>query len=465
MAEFSYSAEGETEAVPLAVPGAVMGTPAYTSPEQARGKMADQHSDIWSLGVVLYEMASGQSTFQGESATTVLRAILDEEPQPLSRLRPGVPPELERIVAKMLAKDPRARYPQVEELIADLKQLREQAGAPSRPARGRQLLYIGAGAAVLLVTIVAAILFSRSSKFFRSSPPSPGINQRSVWLHENGQDRRISSERDALLPAWGDGFPTSVFSPGGQRLYYLVQTAGGHRFGGGELWFSDLASPSNVPLLPGLVMTTFDLSPDGQRLVYAAIGPDGKSRIWLAPVDGRSPPRALPPPEAKGPVFGGENEVYYRAPEGEQWYIFEIKLDSGQVRKFTSEPAMNSPIVSPDGQWIVSWTSAGTAGTSGIVKAYAKDSGVPIVLCQGCFVKWTRDRQSLFLSFQSGNFIGDGKTFVIALPPGKTLPALPPQGVNSEADLKKLPITGVIDNPNAFPGVPASTYAFEKRFV
>src|SRR5439155_13435317 len=187
--------------------------------------------------------------------------------------------------------------------------------------------------------------------------------------------------------------------------YYLVQTAGGHRFGGGELWFSDLASPSNVPLLPGLVMTTFDLSPDGQRLVYAAIGPDGKSRIWLAPVDGRSPPRALPPPEAKGPVFGGENEVYYRAPEGEQWYIFEIKLDSGQVRKFTSEPAMNSPIVSPDGQWIVSWTSAGTAGTSGIVKAYAKDSGARMVRPQAGLGKGTRNGHPLLFRSHSATLL------------------------------------------------------------
>ena len=125
-------------------------------------------------------------------------------------------------------------------------------------------------------------------------------------------------------------------------------------------------------------------------------------------------------------------------------------------------------VFSPDGKssiWVVSWTPVRGPENSAVVRAYPTRGGAPIAVCQSCFVKWTRDRQSLFLSFLPGNFMGNGKTFVIALPPGKAFPALPPQGVNTESDLKRLPIVRVIDNPGVFPGVSASAYALEKQFV
>ena len=298
----------------------------------------------------------------------------------------------------------------------------------------------------------------------RSLITSLGLDQRAVWLHENGADRQISTEGDALLPAWGDGFPGSVFSPDGKKLYYLVHMGSQRGFGGGELWVRDLASGSNEPLLPGLAMTTYDVSPKGDRLIFAAIGADGKSRIWLAPVDRRSPPLMLPPAEALGPVFGGEDEAYFRGPEGGQWYIYRIALESGRVEKFASDPAVNAPSVSPDGRWIVSRTTVQGREDSGVLKAYRKEGGPPVTVCNACFVSWTRDGRSLFFSFTSANSFA-GKTFIITLPAGRAFPTLPPQGLNSEADLQKLSVDGVIDRPVGFPGPSASTYAFEKQFV
>ena len=103
--------------------GSSLGTPAYMSPEQTLRTKVDHRSDIWSLGAVLYEMVSGQVPFEGEIEAAVAYAIVNEEPEPLTALRRGVPVELDEIVVKALAKDPDERYQHVEEIAIDLSAL------------------------------------------------------------------------------------------------------------------------------------------------------------------------------------------------------------------------------------------------------------------------------------------------------------------------------------------------------
>jgi len=107
-------------------PGVVIGTAAYMSPEQARGVAVDERTDIWGLGVVIYEMASGRSPFTGETATDVVVAIVEREQPPISQHVDGTPPELERIVKKALRKDRNERYQIVKELAIDLRSLRRE---------------------------------------------------------------------------------------------------------------------------------------------------------------------------------------------------------------------------------------------------------------------------------------------------------------------------------------------------
>jgi serine/threonine protein kinase/Flp pilus assembly protein TadD len=124
------SDDTDTEAVTRALvqtdAGMVLGTSQYMSPEQARGKPVDVRTDIWSLGVVLYEMATGRPPFSGETKTDVIVAIAKNDPSPIARFAPEAPPEFEWIVLKALRKDAAERYQTIRELESDLKKLKQR---------------------------------------------------------------------------------------------------------------------------------------------------------------------------------------------------------------------------------------------------------------------------------------------------------------------------------------------------
>ena len=185
---------------------------------------------------------------------------------------------------------------------------------------------------------------------------SIGLSRQTIHVNVDGDDRVVSGEGDATFPMWGDGFPTSVFSADGKRIFHLVRSGQASRgaFGGGELWSYDLVRGIGEPVLPGLFVTSFDLSPDGRTVVFSAIDPAGASHIWTSRLDRRSSPTLLVPGEALGPVFGAEDDVYFRAPKGTEFYLFRVVVSSGAVTQFTSEQAINSPIITPDRGAIVS---------------------------------------------------------------------------------------------------------------
>jgi serine/threonine protein kinase/tetratricopeptide (TPR) repeat protein len=131
------SSEAETRAIELKTsPGILMGTVAYMSPEQARGLPVDARTDVWSLGVVLYEMVSGRKPFVGPTPTDVIISIAEREPDSFAKIAPEAV-SLQRIVTKALAKDPNQRYQTVEETLVDLKSLKRDLELQSDSGRDR----------------------------------------------------------------------------------------------------------------------------------------------------------------------------------------------------------------------------------------------------------------------------------------------------------------------------------------
>jgi hypothetical protein len=167
------------------VPGMLMGTTAYMSPEQARGLAVDARTDVWSLGVVLYEMLAGRAPFGGLTPSDVLAAVLEREPEPLAKEGSGVPEALQRIVGKALQKDRERRYQTSKDLALDLESLRRELEAaavsgraapvntaiPGSPAAARAARNKRATALVLAALLLLAAAAFIGAWVLRSSNP------------------------------------------------------------------------------------------------------------------------------------------------------------------------------------------------------------------------------------------------------------------------------------------------------
>jgi len=147
--------------------GTTMGTIAYMSPEQARGEEVDHRTDIWSFGVMMYEMLTGQLPFKGEQEQAIVYSILKEKPEPITGLKADIPVSIVEVVGKALEKDPDKRYQKIDELIDDLKSISagiipEEIKLRLRKAklrrRKRAILYAGAAGLVIILAVLGLIL-------------------------------------------------------------------------------------------------------------------------------------------------------------------------------------------------------------------------------------------------------------------------------------------------------------------
>jgi serine/threonine-protein kinase len=151
--------------------GRFVGTPNYVSPEQARGQAVDQRSDLFSFGVMLYEMLAGQHPFEGRAALDVMMAIVGDEPPPVSKLNPEVSPELSRIVQRCLAKEAGERYDDCRSLAGDLDRVLATGAkaTPTKAARWRPRL------AWALGTVAAIALAGAGAGRLRPKVPSVAL--------------------------------------------------------------------------------------------------------------------------------------------------------------------------------------------------------------------------------------------------------------------------------------------------
>ena len=200
--------------------GKILGTARYMSPEQARGQTVDARSDLWSLGVVLYEMLAGCPPFDGETPTDVIAAVLLKHPEPVEQRASIVPPGLQSVVEKSLRKDPADRYQTAEQMLSELRAIEERTDgiAPAaatdsirgsnRPARNTR--WIGVAAAVVALLVCVAVFYGwRNRQADRPAPPAPIEKGIAVLPFEN-----LSAEKaDAFF---ADGIQDDVLTSVGK---------------------------------------------------------------------------------------------------------------------------------------------------------------------------------------------------------------------------------------------------------
>lgn len=154
----------DVDADHLTSTGSILGTVAYMSPEQARGKELDSRTDLFSFGAVLYEMATGRIAFPGHTAAIVHEAILNRSPIPVGRVNPGLPSKLEKIINKSLEKDRKLRYQSAAEIRTDLQRLKRESKSTMKSARFRWMAVFGASILVVGLAVGGWFLFSGKAR-------------------------------------------------------------------------------------------------------------------------------------------------------------------------------------------------------------------------------------------------------------------------------------------------------------
>jgi Tol biopolymer transport system component len=275
----------------LTIPGSTLGTVAYMSPEQARAKELDARTDLFSFGIVLYEMATGQLPFQGESTATIFEAILNRVPGAPVRLNPNLSLEFEGLIGKALEKDRNLRYQHASEIRADLQRLKRDRSSGHLPVVGsgatvaaclgaaRELKKgrVAAGtklsrrvlwaATAMLMVIVPSIVVAYWKGFFLRGLARGGFANFAI--------SSLTSTGDVVL---------ARISPDGRYLAYVSR-----KNGQSSLYMRQIAIPSAVQIVPPSSNRTVDVTftPDGNFLDYTELQEPGKEgKVYQVPMLG-----------------------------------------------------------------------------------------------------------------------------------------------------------------------------------
>jgi serine/threonine-protein kinase len=281
--------------------GLILGTAAYMSPEQARGKKVDKRSDIWAFGVLLFEMLSGRRMFDGETVSDVLAAVLTRQVEWTS-LPPATPASVRRLLERCLERDPKLRLRDIGEAriaLASAPSAEASAGAASAGVGARTWLAAAAGVAAALLLVAA---------YERLRPKSAAeLPVRKLELAVEG----FTYNSFGRLPA---------IAPGGERILYSALD---------KLWVRELSElqPRELPQTEGALYASW--SPDGRHVAYIQRG-----RLWTVPIDGGQPSELGAAPAdlagSGGTAWGEDGLIVMAGSDGVG--LFAIPAQGGEGR-------------------------------------------------------------------------------------------------------------------------------------
>jgi eukaryotic-like serine/threonine-protein kinase len=480
----------------LTSPGMAIGTVGYMSPEQVRAEPLDGRSDLFSLGLVLYEMATGRQAFAGNTSGVIFAAILEREPPPPSRLNPNLPPALDNIVSKALEKNPKLRYQHASDLRADLQRLKRDTDSgrtwSSGAASAQTAVPIAtpatptpaAAVSVSSSSVIAAGVQQHKSQMIARAALAlliVGAAAFGVYSLLRSKAGSVPFQNFTITQVTTSGnVRDAAISPDGKYVLSIVEDKGL-----GSLWLRNIPTGSNTQVLPpeSALYRNPAFSADGNYVYYskAADAAGNSHNLYRIPVLGGESVLLVHDVDV-GPVFSpeGQRMAYLRAndPVLGKYLILTANLDGSDEKTAYSG---NTPFPlwlawSPDGKLIAYILAAGT-DTQGVVRTVELPTGKdqPLATLTDKFatsLAWMPDGGGLmivysdrstgfrraqigFLSFPDGQFHAltndtNGYQTVSISADGKSIAAMQRQASDS---LVLLPGTGH-GNPTVVPGIP-----------
>jgi Tol biopolymer transport system component len=281
--------------------GTILGTFQYMSPEQLEAQESDARTDIFAYGAVLYEMITGRRAFEGKTRLSVISAVMSHDPPPVSTLQPMVPPALDRVVQRCLAKDPDQRWQTARDLMLELQWIAaagSQVGVPAPVAarrKSRELRWKVAAAALALISVAALAMLAAAGGWFRARSPGSGAARFLVTLPEG------------VTIAPGPYAPQLAISPDGRQLVVAAQEAGGARF----LWVRPLDSFSTQRLEKTEGAAFPFWSPDGQFIGFFA-----DDKLKKIPLSGGSPQTICDAGRGDGAAWSPDGQIVFSPETG-----------------------------------------------------------------------------------------------------------------------------------------------------